>query len=77
MDLTGIISVSGMPGLHKVVAKTKSGLLIESISDKKRIPIQSSDKVSALEDISIYTTGEDMPLKEVLVKIREKEKGAV
>ena len=76
MDLTGIISVSGMPGLHKVIAKTKGGLLIESISEKKRFPIQSTDKVSSLEDISIFTTGEDLPLKEVLKKIRDKENGA-
>ena len=76
MDLSGIISVSGMSGLHKVIAKTKSGLLIESISDKKRVPIQSTDKVSALEDISIFTTGEDLPLKEVLKKIRDNENGA-
>lgn len=77
MDLTGIISVSGLPGLHKIVAKTKNGLLVESLADKKRAPIHSSDKVSALEDISIYTTGDDIALKDVLKKMKDKEKGGL
>ena len=53
MNLEGIISVSGKPGLYKVVSKKKSGLLVESIPDGKKVNIFALDKVSALEDISI------------------------
>lgn len=76
MDLSGIISIAGMSGLYKVIAQTKNGLIVESLIDKKRIPAYATHKVSALEDVSIYSTGDDVPLKEVLQKIYDKEKGA-
>lgn len=72
MDLRGIISVSGLSGLHKVVAQTKNGLLVESLIDNKRQPIYNSHKVSSLDDISIYGVSEDIPLKEILKTIKEK-----
>ncbi len=75
MKLSGIISISGMSGLYKVIAQTKSGIIVESLIDKKRTPAHSSNRISALEDISIFTTGEDIGLKEVLKKINDKEKG--
>jgi hypothetical protein len=75
MELKEILSVSGKPGLFKVVAHTKSGLIVESLIDKKRIPVYASDKISNLEDISIFTTEEDMLLKDVLKLIYDKEKG--
>lgn len=75
IDLHGIISISGMPGLYKVVAQSKNGVIVESLSDKKRFPAFASHKISALEDISMFTTGEDKPLGEIMNAIYEKEKG--
>ncbi len=75
MTLEGIISISGKPGLFKVVTQIKNGLIVESLADKKRIPVYSSHRVSALDDISIYTYDDDMPLGEVFDKIDKKEKG--
>ena len=69
MDLSKIIAVSGKPGLFSLVSQTKSGMLVESLLDGTKIPVFATDRVSALADISIYTTGEDMPLKDVLVAI--------
>lgn len=69
MDLTGIISISGKPGLFKIVAQSKSAVIVENIKDKKRFPAHSRHKISALEDISIYTYDEDLPLKEVYTKL--------
>lgn len=76
MDLSGIISIAGMSGLYKVIAQTKNGLIVESLADKKRIPVYATHKVSTLEDVRIYSTGEEVPLKEVFQKIYDKEKGA-
>ncbi|MCW3104576.1 MAG: hypothetical protein JWO09_3016 [Bacteroidetes bacterium] len=76
MNLSGIISIAGMSGLYKVIAQSKNGLIVESLVDKKRIPAHSTNRVSALEDVSIYSTGDDVPLKDVFSKIYEKEKGA-
>ncbi len=75
MNLSGIISIAGMSGLYKVVAQIKNGLIVESLVDKKRVPAYSTSKVSALEDVNIYSTGDDVPLKEVFQKIYDKEKG--
>jgi hypothetical protein len=75
MNLTGIIAVSGSPGLYKVVAQTRTGLLAESLADGKRLPVYSTDKVSALEDISIYGNTDDIPLKDVLKMIKDKLAG--
>jgi hypothetical protein len=71
MNLQGIISISGRPGLYKVVAQGKNTVIVESMTDKKRFPAHATDKISALEDISVYTTDEDVKLTEVYSKMFE------
>ena len=75
MELKDIISIGGRPGLFKVAAKRKNELIVESIPEGKKVFIYALDKVSALEDISIYTDSEDIPLVEVYNKLFEIEKG--
>jgi len=75
MDLSGIISISGRPGLYKVIAQGKNSIIVESLVDKKRFPAYSSDRISALEDISIYTIEDDKPLTEILAEFYEKQEG--
>ena len=75
MNLEGIMSVSGKPGLFRVISKKKTGLVVESIEDGKKLNVFALDKVSALEDISIYTYEEDIPLAEVYTKLYELEGG--
>ena len=75
IDLTGIIAISGQPGLYKVVAQSKNGIIVEGLVDKKRTSISSTAKVSSLEDISMFTTGEDKPVSEIMKSIFDKEKG--
>jgi len=77
MNLTGIISISGKPGLYRVVAQGNNNVIVESLEDGKRFPAHSNNKISALDDISIYTYEEDVPLKDVFTSIYEKEKGGV
>jgi len=75
MDLTKIMAISGKPGLYSMVAQAKSGVIVESLIDKKRFPAFSNDRISSLAEISIFTTEEDLPLKDVLKKIFEKYDG--
>lgn len=75
MDLTGIISVSGKSGLFKTLSQTKSHIIVESLVDGKRMPVHATQKVSSLEDISIYTMDEDKPLTEVFELLLKKENG--
>jgi len=75
IDLHGFINIAGYPGLYKVIAQAKNGMVVENVSDKKRMMAHANFRISSLEDISIYTTGEDVPLSEVMGKIYSKENG--
>ena len=75
--LKGIFAISGQQGLFKMVAESKNNIIVESLETKKRIPTYSSSKVSALEDIAIYTETGDIPLKEIFKAIYDKEEGAL
>ncbi len=75
MNLKGLISISGKPGLYRVVGQGKERLIVESLTDGKRMPAFASQKISALEDITMYTTEDDIPLGEIIQKIFEKEEG--
>ena len=72
MDLSGLISISGRPGLFVVVAQGKNSIIVQSLIDNKRFPAYSTDRISALEDISIYTYDDDKPLNEIFASIFEK-----
>lgn len=73
--LKGILSVSGQSGLFKLVAESKNNIIVESLETLKRMPVHSTAKVSALEDIAIYTENGDVPLKDIFKTISEKENG--
>lgn len=72
MDLTGIIAISGKPGLYKVVAQSASSIIVENVENKRRMPAFASNKISALEDITMYTESDDVPLGDVMQNIFEK-----
>lgn len=73
--LKTILSISGKPGLYKLVSSGKNMVIVESLTDKKRLPIYARDKVVSLGDIAMYTEEDEVPLKDVFVSIKEKEKG--
>ena len=73
--LKKILSVSGKPGLFKMISQGKNMMIIESLVDKKRGAALAHDRVVSLGDISIYTESDEMPLSAVLEKIKEKETG--
>lgn len=73
--LKTILSVSGKPGLFKLISSAKNMIIVESLIDKKRLPIYARDKVVSLGDIAMYTSEGEEPLKDVLLNIRKKENG--
>ena len=75
MTLDKILSISGKPGLYKLLAQTRSGFVGESLLDGKRLSVGIRNNVSVLSEIAIYTLEEEIPLREVFQKIKEKEKG--
>lgn len=73
--LKTILSISGRPGLFKLVNQGKNMLIVESLMTGKRTPAYAHDKVISLGDIAIYTTEEDVPLNDVFEAIRVKNEG--
>ena len=73
--LKEILSISGKPGLYKLISNTSHALIVESLLDGKRFAAYSNAKIIALEDISIYTENEDIPLKSVFKRMYEKLEG--
>tara|TARA_B100000401_G_C52801606_1_gene718865 strand:+ start:1820 stop:2242 length:423 start_codon:yes stop_codon:yes gene_type:complete len=74
MDLKGLINITGKPGLFKVVSQNQKIIIVESLIDKKRIPIHSHNQANLLEEIGIYTYEDVLSLSEVFKKIANKEK---
>ena len=71
--LNEILTISGKPGLYKLLTRGRGALIVENIDEtKKRFPIQGTDKVVSLGDISIFTDEKEMPLREVFLAIETK-----
>ncbi len=65
MNLDKIISIAGKPGLFKLQSQSKGGFIVEELQSGKKTSIPSQYQVSLLDNISIYTYEEDIPLSEV------------
>lgn len=70
--LKKILSISGRPGLYRLVSYGKNMLIVEGLNENKRFPIHSRERVMSLGDISIFTTAEDVPLTQVFENIGKK-----
>ncbi|MCI9285898.1 MAG: DUF5606 domain-containing protein [Muribaculaceae bacterium] len=73
--LKTILSISGRPGLFRLVNRGKNMLIVEALGTGKRTPAYAHDKVISLGDISMYTTEDDAPLADVLESLKAKTEG--
>lgn len=74
MNIEGIINVSGKPGLHKIVSQGKNSVIVESLTDQKRMPIYPHNPANSLEEIGIYTYEDTLPLVDVFTNIARNTK---
>jgi uncharacterized protein YktA (UPF0223 family) len=72
MNLRGIVSVSGKPGLWKALAQNKTGFILESLDAQKTklIANLSTAKIAALDEITIFGDDEDIKLTDVLERMK-------
>lgn len=77
MDLKGILAISGQSGLYKLISKVKNSVIVESLDDKKRIPVYSSNNINPLEEIAVFTSEEEIHLKDIFKNIYTKENGGI
>lgn len=73
--LKQILSITGKPGLYRIITPGKRTLLVEDMVSKKRFPLGARDKVVCLGDIAMYTVGEDLPLDVILDRVYAAENG--
>ena len=73
--LKKILSISGKSGLYRLISYGNKIIVVEGLTDKKRIPAYSNYKIISLGDIAIYTSGEEVPLANVLDTIYKKYEG--
>jgi hypothetical protein len=72
MSFEKIISIPGQSGLYKMVAQMRNGgFVVESLSDGRRMPVSSVQRIVMLKDIAVFTTGDDVPLYQVFKKMKE------
>lgn len=70
--LKTILSISGKPGLYKLISQGKNMLIVETIdATKKRFPAYGNEKIISLADIAMYTNDSEVPLRDVLRSIKE------
>jgi hypothetical protein len=75
MNLKDILAISGEGTLFKFIAQGKNAVIVENLETGRRVSAGGTAKVSALDEIAIFTTGEDIPLGKVMDMIWEKENG--
>ena len=69
MQLEKIISISGKPGLYKLISQLKNGFIIEDVVSKKKVSIGNTSQVSLLDNIAMFTFDKEVPLFEVFENV--------
>lgn len=75
MELKDIVAINGKPGLFEIKAQSKGGIIVQSLLDDKKFPITAMHNISALNEISIFTYEDEVPLRIIFKTIGEKEQG--
>lgn len=76
--LETILAISGKPGLYRLVSRGNRNLIVETLDEtKKRMPAFAADKVISLADIAMYAENGEVPLRQVLNSVKQKENGEV
>jgi hypothetical protein len=69
MKLEKIISISGKPGLYKLISQLKNGFIIEDVISKKKVSIGNTSQVSLLDNVAMFTFDKEVPLFEVFENV--------
>lgn len=74
IKLEDVVSISGVQGLHHIVGRSKSGIIVESLDERrKRMPVALSNKVSILSEIAMFALSEDVRLGDIMLRIKNQE----
>lgn len=69
MDLSSILAISGKPDLNELVSRTKTGAIVKNLVTGVKFPVFSTNSISQLSEIRMFTTNDEKPLAEVMENI--------
>lgn len=73
-----ILSIAGKPGLYKLLSQGRGMLIVETVdAAKRRVPAGARDRVTSLNDVSMYTEGDEVPLMQVFENISKRQNGGL
>ncbi|MDE6198075.1 MAG: DUF5606 domain-containing protein [Muribaculaceae bacterium] len=73
--IKGILSITGKPGLYRLLSRGRNSLIVEDIATGRRMPTYPHERVISLADITMYTDHGDEPLPAVLQALCDKAEG--
>lgn len=74
--LRTILSITGRPGLYKLLSQGNNIIVVEDVTTGKRLPVHQRDKIISLGDVAMYTEAEDLPLDRILQRLYDAHQGA-
>ena len=74
MEYREIVAVTGLSGLYQLLTTKSDGAIVRNVADKSTKFISARQhNVTTLESIEVYTTGDNVRLHEVFLKMQEHE----
>lgn len=74
MNLSGVVAVSGKPGLFRVLGQNKAGFLLQGLElDGAKVMVSNNARLAALDETTVYGVGEDLLLKDILLSMQNRK----
>ena len=74
-NLDKILTISGKPGLFRMISQTRTGVIAISLSDQKKVVTNIRQQINLLSEIRVFGLKDEMPLSEIFKLMYQLEKG--
>lgn len=74
-NLDKVLTIAGKPGLFRMVAQTRTGVIAVSLVDQKKIVTNLGQQINVLSEIRVFGLKDEMPLNDVFERMFQLEKG--
>ena len=74
-NLDKILTISGKPGLFRMISQTRTGVIVISLSDQKKVVTNNRQQINLLSEIRVFGLKDEMPLSEIFKLMYQLEKG--
>ena len=74
-NLDKILTISGKPGLFRMISQTRTGVIAISLSDQKKVVTNIRQQITLLSEIRVFGLKDEMPLSEIFKLMYQLEKG--